>query len=79
MRQSRIEVFAGGKVSVCDNFRMSREVGGKRKLKTPKQDKGHSAELAAFIAAIHHGGVWPIPASEMLDVSRIAIELQSQV
>ncbi|TWU32609.1 bi-domain-containing oxidoreductase [Novipirellula artificiosorum] len=75
--KERVEVFAGGKVMVCDNFRLSKEIGGKRKLKTSKQDKGHEAELAAFLKAIQEGRVWPITAEELFEVSRIAIECQS--
>ena len=47
--KERIEIFANGKVLACDNFRVSKEIGGKRKFKTRNQDKGHAAGLAAFI------------------------------
>lgn len=77
--KERIEVFAGGKVLVCDNFRASHEVGGKRRLKTRTQDKGHRDELQAFVSAIRQGGEWPIPLDELLEVSRVAIEMQSAV
>lgn len=77
--KERIEVFAGGKVCVCENFRHSREVGGKRKLKTSKQDKGHAAEIQAFLGAIRDGGPWPISRDELIEVSRVSIDLQSQV
>jgi predicted dehydrogenase len=77
--KERIEVFAGGKVLVCDNFRESREIGGKRSLKTRKQDKGHAGEIMAFLDTIKNGGPWPIPADELLEVSRIAIECQAAI
>ena len=77
--KERIEVFSGGKVYSCDNFRVSKEIGGKRKLKTSSQDKGHAAELAAFINAISKGGNWPISADELIEVSRVSIELAEQV
>ncbi|MEX1026839.1 MAG: bi-domain-containing oxidoreductase [Candidatus Paceibacterota bacterium] len=76
--KERVEVFAGGKVMVCDNFRVSRELGGRRKVKTRKQDKGHEAELAAFVKAIREGGEWPIERDELIEVSRAAIELQAR-
>lgn len=76
--KERVEVFAGGKVMVCDNFRVSTEVGGKRKLKTRKQDKGHAAEVAEFLRAIRDGGAWPIPVEELFEVSRVAIDMQAQ-
>ena len=72
--KERIEVFAGGKVVQCDNFRVSREFGSRRKFKTSKQDKGHAAELRGFIEAIQNGGAWPIPKAELLEVSRLSIE-----
>jgi predicted dehydrogenase/threonine dehydrogenase-like Zn-dependent dehydrogenase len=77
--KERVEVFAGGKVLACDNFRVSKEVGGKRKLKTRGQDKGHAAELQAFKNAILSGGKWPISRDELLSVSRVSIELAEQV
>ncbi len=77
--KERVEVFAGGKVCVCENFRVSREIGGKRKLKTRKQDKGHAAELAAFIDVLRNGGARPIAAEELFEVSKVAIDLQAAV
>ena len=74
--KERIEVFAGGKVMACDNFRVSREIGGTRKLKTKKQDKGHAAEMVAFLDALARGGEWPILLQELFEVSQIAIECQ---
>jgi len=77
--KERIEVFSGGKVMTCDNFRKSVEIGGKGKLKTRSQDKGHSAELAEFISSIRLGDKWPIPADELLEVSRVTIDLAERV
>ena len=77
--KERVEVFAGGKVFVCDNYRTSGIIGGKGKLKTSIQDKGHKTELSAFIKAIESGGAWPITADELLEVSRHTIKLDHQV
>ena len=77
--KERIEVFSGGKVLTCDNFRKSAEIGGKGKLKTSSQDKGHAAELTAFISSIRFGGKWPIPADELLEVSRVTIDVAQGV
>jgi predicted dehydrogenase/threonine dehydrogenase-like Zn-dependent dehydrogenase len=73
--KERIEVFAGGKIYTCDNFRYSREIGGRRKLKTSAQDKGHRTEIENFISAIRNGGNWPIPYSELMEVSDHSIRL----
>ena len=81
--KERIEIFAGGRVFACDNFRSSREIGGKGKLKTSNQDKGHAAEVAAFINAISSGSdgnsSWPIAANELVEVSRATIELDESI
>ena len=72
--KERIEVFAGGKVFCCDNFRTSKQFGGKSKLKTSSQDKGHAAELTTFIDAIRTGASWPIPVDQLLEVTSTTIE-----
>lgn len=73
--KERIEVFAGGMIYSCDNFRVSRQFGGKKYLKTSAQDKGHQAELAALTQSLLKGGSWPIPATEIFEVSRYSILL----
>lgn len=73
--KERIEVFAGGKVIVCDNFRVTREIGGKRRLKTSTQDKGHSQELEAFLRVVRDGGQWPIAREELIEVSRVTLDV----
>ena len=73
--KERIEVFAGGKVLVCNNFRSTREFGGKNKFSTYGQDKGHAEELKQFLSAIQKGGAWPISWSELWEVSQHTIGL----
>ena len=77
--KERIEIFSAGKVLTCDNFRKSVEIGGKRKLKTSGQDKGHKAELKAFADALSSGNGWPIPADELLEVSRVTIDVDAEL
>jgi predicted dehydrogenase/NADPH:quinone reductase-like Zn-dependent oxidoreductase len=77
--KERFEVFAGGKVAVCNNFRSSNLIGGKEKFKTRSQDKGHAAELQAFVGAIANGGDWPIPACELIEVTRTTLDVAAQV
>jgi len=77
--KERIEVFAGGRDLVCDNFRKSFELGGGRKIRTRGQDKGHSWGLAAFLRAIRLGGEWPIPLDEQLEVSRVTLALDALI
>ena len=77
--KERFEVFAGGRVAVCDNFRTSRLVGSKGKFKTRGQDKGHAAELKAFVDAIHNGTSAPIPVSELIEVTRSTLDAAAAV
>ena len=79
--KERIEIFAGGRVIVCDNFRKMREIGGqRRKLHLRGQDKGHRAELTAFTQALFSTeGPWPIPREELLEVSRATLEAAIQI
>lgn len=77
--KERIEVFAGGKVFQCDNFRVSRVIGGQGKKKTSSQDKGHKTELSTFVDAISKGGAWPISKQELFEVSRVTIDMAIQV
>ena len=75
--KERIEIFAGGDVVVCDNFRSSSSVKLGKRFKTRAQDKGHQAEVSSFIECISKGGVWPIPLAELIEVLRVTLELAS--
>ncbi len=77
--KERFEVFAGGKVAVCNNFRNSNLIGGKGKLSSRSQDKGHAAELKSFIDTVAQGGAWPIPASELIEVTQVTLDLALSV
>ena len=43
-----------------------------------RQDKGQGACVAAFVEAIRSGGPPPIPLAEVLEVSRLSIEIAEQ-
>ena len=77
--KERIEVFGSGKVIVCDNFRVTHEIGGRGKLKTRSQDKGHANELAAFIGSISKQMPRPISTEELIEVSRVTLEVAEQI
>lgn len=70
--KERVEVFAGGKVAMLDDFRTLETVsGGSRKtVKTPQQDKGHRVGWQAFLDACRAGGPAPIPYADLLGVTR---------
>lgn len=66
---------AGG--CCLDNFRKLRGFGwpGFRKMNLWRQDKGQRACAKAFVDAVRGGGGAPIPLDEILEVSRVAIEV----
>jgi len=73
--KERLEIFTGGRALQLDNFRKLTGWGWNASSKTSAPDKGHHAALAAFIQAIRRGGPSPIPAEEILEVSRVAVRL----
>ena len=71
--KERVEVFAGGRVAVLDNFRSLETIHkGKRKTHRSRlrQDKGHRAEWEAFVQAVATGGPPPIPYEHLIGVTR---------
>ncbi|MEW6258730.1 MAG: bi-domain-containing oxidoreductase [Thermodesulfobacteriota bacterium] len=77
--KERLEVFCAGRVLQLDNFRRLIGYGwpGFRKLKLWRQDKGQAACAAAFVEAVREGKEGPIPLTELIEVSRIVIDLAS--
>lgn len=73
--KERVEVFCQGRILVNENFRTLRACGWPRTrtLRLRKQDKGHTAAVAAFLAAARSGGPSPIPIDELVEVSRATI------
>lgn len=62
--KERIEVFAGGRTAVLDDFsRLELTSGGKRNTSRSvlRADKGHRAGWTAFATAVRTGGPSPIP------------------
>ena len=77
--KERLEVFAGGRVLQLDNFRKLTGFGwpGFNKLNLWRQDKGQRDCVAAFINTVEQGGAPPIPLAEIIEVSRISIEVSA--
>ncbi|MEW4526242.1 bi-domain-containing oxidoreductase [Maioricimonas sp. JC845] len=75
--KERLEVFQGGRILQLDNFRMLTGHGfGKfRKMSLWRQDKGHAAEVAAFVEAVRSGGASPIAADELFEVTRASFDV----
>jgi predicted dehydrogenase len=75
--KERLEVFAGGRILQLDNFRKLTGYGwtGFRRMNLWRQDKGQRACTAAFIDAIASGGCAPIPFGEIMEVSRVSVQI----
>jgi predicted dehydrogenase len=75
--KERVEVFAQGRVLQLDNFRVLRGFGwpGFTTLRLWRQDKGQHACAKAFLTAIQEGGAPPMPFDELVEVSRVTIQL----
>jgi predicted dehydrogenase len=67
-----LEIFGDGRVIRMENFRVTTGYGfkGFRTFRTWRQDKGHRAEIAAFVAAMAAGGPAPIPFEQIVNATR---------
>jgi predicted dehydrogenase/threonine dehydrogenase-like Zn-dependent dehydrogenase len=71
--KERVEVFAGGRVGVLDDFRALELVQDGRRQQISarlRQDKGHLHEWQAFTAALQAGGPPPIPYAHLWGVTQ---------
>lgn len=71
-----IECYAGGVVVTIDDFRtMTIATGGKvtRPRKSARQDKGHAAQMKAFVDAVASGGAAPVDEAEIFETSLATI------
>ena len=75
--KERLEIFANGRVLQLDNFRKLAAYAwpGFSKMNLWRQDKGQRECAAAFVRAVQAGGPAPIPFGELIEVSRVTIEL----
>lgn len=75
--KERLEVFAEERVLQLDNFRKLSGYGWPdfSKMNLWRQDKGNQACAKAFVAAAEGIGPIPIPFDELMEVSRVAIEV----
>lgn len=73
--KERIEIHGGGLSAVLDDFRLLTLHRGNRATRVKKaQDKGHRAQVAAFVAALNGTGERP-DASTYLASSRLTLDL----
>ncbi len=69
--KERVEVFSEGRILVLDNFKGLKGYGWKgfKQKRLWRQDKGHAAEIAAFVERVASGGDWLIPWPELEEVT----------
>lgn len=82
--KERIEVFGHGAVAVIEDFRIGHVMQhGKRIRLHPhfwaRQDKGHAAELQAFVTAAREGRASPIPFEDALLASLTTFKIHESL
>jgi predicted dehydrogenase len=81
--KERIEVFGGESVAVIDDFRRGSIL--ERGLRTRPggwirgQDKGHRAELSAFVVAVRAGASSPVPFEAAVASTRTTLAIQESL
>jgi len=81
--KERVEAFSAGRILALDNFQALRGYGwpGFKGKRLWQQDKGHTAEVAAFVERVRIGSAWLIPWEELEEVTLAtfaAVERASQ-
>ena len=79
--KERLEVFCNGAVLQLNNFRELKGYGWKgfRKKISLSQQKGQVDCVDAFVKSIENGHAAPIPFAELIEVSRICIEISNKL
>src|SRR5688572_26850321 len=71
--KERLEIFGSGQTTIVDDFRRvafnGRDASAWRSL-WRRQDKGHRAELEAFVEAVAHQGPSPVPMDSAINSTR---------
>ncbi len=75
--KERLEVFTAGRILQLDNFRTMKGLDwpGFKKMNLLRQDKGQKNCTTAFVKAINDGTPAPIPLDELIEVSRVVLEV----
>ena len=79
--KERVEVFCENSVLKMNNYRSLKGYGYKnfKNLKLVKQDKGQNACAKAFIESIRNGKPSPINFDEIIEISRVSIEIANSL
>lgn len=71
--KERVEMFAAGRTGIIDDFRRAEVHWRRRERWRGRQDKGHAAELDAFVAAFREDGPSPIPLDALEHGARVTL------
>jgi predicted dehydrogenase len=79
--KEHLVVFCSGRILQLDNFKRLRGYGwpGLRKMNLWKQDKGHTKEIELFINAIKKQQPSPIPYDEIVEVTKLTLNLSHNI
>lgn len=79
--KEKLEIYTANKILYLDNFRKLKGYGWKnfKKYNLWNQDKGQNNCVNEFVNALKENQSSPIPFSEILEVSKIAIEISNSV
>jgi polar amino acid transport system substrate-binding protein len=76
MKKERIEIFSSGKAAVVDDFsRLDIYAKSKSSKSGMTQDKGHRAEVKAFLDSVKTGKPAPIPFEEIYYSTRMSFDI----
>jgi predicted dehydrogenase/threonine dehydrogenase-like Zn-dependent dehydrogenase len=79
LEKERVEVFGEAGAGVLDDFRsLHLFLGGQESVAEKKRDKGHKAEMAAFLGACK-SGEQPWPVVEMVSVMRATFDIRDDL
>ena len=79
--KERLEIFTSGRILVLDNFRQLKGYGWPnfKSMKLWRQDKGQKACVQAFIDAMTNKCFQPISIDQLIEVSRVSIEINNSI
>ncbi len=77
--KENLKIFTAGKILEMNNYKSLRGYGWEKfkVMRSFKQDKGNNSCVAAFVNSISQSEPSPIPFDQLLEVSRVSIELQN--
>ncbi len=82
MGKERVEVLGGGRMAVLEDFRqLTLSGGGSRRVQRHwfGPEKGHRAEVEAFLRAVRNGGPMPIPLVELVSTTRVTFAISESL